>query len=222
MISIVLFGQFVTNLKIILFDNFSVYSTLRFTSSWELEVITGHLLDNKKEITWSMTSRCIRSCSCCSLLRLLRRPLSLGDAVHDNEVEIMSWRNRILIMAMIVKVFQPWAVCSCGLSSWQIAAKVTTLLCYFFHYKLEPTYHQWIIMVMITLHQRTASSTPPSSSACHCCSRPPRSPSSRRWTRRQRWREATVVGQLEAGPSEFYFQGSEKALPGVSYDPQPG
>ena len=90
MISIVLFGQFVTNLKIILFDNLSVYSTLRFTSSWELEVITGHLLDNKKEITWSMTSRCIRSCSCCSLLRLLRRPLSLGDAVHNNEVETMS------------------------------------------------------------------------------------------------------------------------------------
>ena len=208
MISIVLFGQFVTNLKIILFDNLSVYSTLRFTSSWELEVITGHLLDNKKEITWSMTSRCIRSCSCCSLLRLLRRPLSLGDAVHNNEVETMSCESFFC--------FQPWAVYSCGLSSWQIAAKVTTLLCYFFHYKLEPTYHKWIIMVMITLHQRTASSTPPSSSACHCCSRPPRSPSSRRWTRRQRWREATVVGQLEAGPSEFHFEDSEKALPGLS------
>ena len=75
---------------------------------------------------------------------------------------------------------------------------------------LEPTFHQWIIMIMITLHQRTASSTPPSSSASHCCLRPPRSPSSRRWTRRQRWREAAVVGQLEAGPSEFHFQYSEK------------
>ena len=88
------FSNFVTNLEIILFDNLSVYSRLFFT-----------LHENKKEITWSMTSLCIRSCSCCSLLRLLRRPLSLGDAGHNNEVEIMSWRNRILIMAIIVKVF---------------------------------------------------------------------------------------------------------------------
>ena len=76
--------------------------------SWQFEIMRGHLdivTCNRKEITWSMTSRCIRSCSCCSLLRLLRRPLSLGDACHNNEVEIMSWRNRILIMAIIVKVF---------------------------------------------------------------------------------------------------------------------